>query len=310
MKLLSSPLFVPVAVVAGVLVVATLAWALLTRLKPGSDFRELGLRIRSWWVMATVVLGAVLLVPSAALAFWALVCFWALREFFSLVPGRWEDRTALFLAYLAVPIQFLWVFLGWYGMFIVFVPVYMFLAVAVALIVVGQPKGFVASASRIHWGLMSFVFGLSHAAFLLQLPEKPGFEAGPRGLFLYLVLLVQLNDVFQYVTGKLFGRHKIAPVVSPNKTWEGFLGGLLLTAPLGVLLRFLTPLSLPEAVGAGILLPVFGFFGDLAVGSVKRDVGVKDAGSSIPGHGGVLDRVNSLCYAAPLFFHYVRYLAY
>ena len=125
MKLLSSPLIVPVAVVAGVLVVATLAWALLTRLKPGSDFRELGLRIRSWWVMATVVLGAVLLVPSAALAFWALVCFWALREFFSLVPGRWEDRTALFLAYLAVPIQFLWVFLGWYGMFIVFVPVYM-----------------------------------------------------------------------------------------------------------------------------------------------------------------------------------------
>ena len=283
MKILSGPLLVPVGIIAGVLVVATLAWALLTKLKPASDFRELGLRIRSWWVMASVVLGAVLLVPSAAVAFWALVCFWALREFFSLVPGRWEDRTALFLAYLAV---------------------------AVALIVAGQPKGFVASASRIHWGLMSFVFGLSHAAFLLKLPELPGFAAGPRGLFLYLVLLVQLNDVFQYVAGKLFGRHKIAPVVSPNKTWEGFLGGLILTAPLAVLLRFLTPLSLPEAVGAGILLPVFGFFGDLAVGSVKRDVGVKDAGSSIPGHGGVLDRVNSLCYASPLFFHYVRYLAY
>jgi len=282
-KILSGPLLVPVGIIAGVLVVATLAWALLTKLKPASDFRELGLRIRSWWVMASVVLGAVLLVPSAAVAFWALVCFWALREFFSLVPGRWEDRTALFLAYLAV---------------------------AVALIVAGQPKGFVASASRIHWGLMSFVFGLSHAAFLLKLPELPGFAAGPRGLFLYLVLLVQLNDVFQYVAGKLFGRHKIAPVVSPNKTWEGFLGGLILTAPLAVLLRFLTPLSLPEAVGAGILLPVFGFFGDLAVGSVKRDVGVKDAGSSIPGHGGVLDRVNSLCYASPLFFHYVRYLAY
>ena len=310
MTILSGPLLVPVAIIAGVLVVATLAWALLAKLKPASDFRELGLRIKSWWVMASVVLGAVLLVPSAAVAFWALVCFWALREFFSLVPGRWEDRPALFLAYLAVPIQFVWVFTSWYGMFIVFIPVYMFLAVAVALIVVGQPKGFVASASRIHWGLMSFVFGLSHAAFLLKLPELDGFAAGPRGLFLYLVLLVQLNDVFQYVTGKLFGKHKIAPVVSPNKTWEGLLGGLLLTAPLAVLLRFLTPLSLPEAAGAGILLPVFGFFGDLAVGSVKRDVGVKDAGSSIPGHGGVLDRVNSLCYAAPLFFHYVRYLAY
>lgn len=310
MKGLEGPLLLPVLLVAGVLVAATAAWALLTRLKPGGDFRELGLRVRSWWVMATLVLGAVLLAPKVALAFWALVCFWALREFFTLVPGRWEDRTALFLAYLAVPAQFVWIFVGWYGMFIVFVPVYMFLAVAVALILAGQPKGFVASASRIHWGLMSFVFGLSHAAFLLQLPQKEGFAAGPRGLFLYLVLLVQLNDVFQYVTGKLLGRHRIAPVVSPNKTWEGFLGGLLLTLPLAVALRALTPLSLGEAVGAGLLLPVFGFFGDLAVGSVKRDVGVKDAGSSIPGHGGVLDRVNSLCFAAPVFFHYVRYLAY
>ncbi len=307
---LPAPLLVPVALVAGILVVATAAWGLLKLLRPQADFTELGLRIRSWWVMATVFLAVVLVSQTGALVLWAVVCFWALREFFSLVPGRWEDRSALLLAYLAIPVQFLWIGTGWYGMFIIFIPVYLFLMVPFALILTGEPKGFTASASRIHWGLMTFVFGLSHAAFLLELPERPGFAAGPRGLLLYLVLLGQLNDVLQYVTGKTLGRHRITPVISPKKTWEGFLGGVLLTTPLAVLLRFLTPLSPLQAAGAGLLISVFGFVGDVVVSAVKRDVGVKDSSSAIPGHGGVLDRIDSLCYAAPLFFHYVRYLCY
>lgn len=309
----SSPLFAPVALVLGILVVATVAVFLVRRLAPGVKIDEIDARVRSWWLMATVFFVAVLLSKTGALVFFSLVCFWALKEFFSLVPGRMVDRAAIFFAYLAVPFQFLWIGKDWYGMFIVFIPVYLFLFLPFVLMTTGETKGFVVSASRIHWGLMTFVFGLSHAAALLSLPEKAGFRAGGQGLVLFLVLLTQLNDVFQFLTGKTFGGKdgkRIAPSVSPNKTWAGFLGGVALTTPLAYLLRFLTPFDGAAALAVGAGLAMAGFAGDLVMASVKRDVGVKDASSAIPGHGGVLDRVNSLCYTAPLFFHVVRYFHY
>jgi phosphatidate cytidylyltransferase len=305
-----TPFVKAVAIVLAILVTATLALLAGRRISPARDWKELSDRIRSWWVMAAVFFVAHALPLPAALLFWALGCFWALKEFFTLVPGRWEDRPAMFWAYLAIPVQFLWIGVGWYGMFVIFIPVYVFLWTGFVLVLQEKTAGFVASVSRIHWGLMTFVFGLSHAANLLALPALPGFAAGGKGLLLFLVLLTQGNDVFQYLTGKTFGRHRIAPTVSPNKTWEGFVGGVVLTTAAATGLRFLTPLSLPATIGAGLLISVFGFVGDVVVSAVKRDVGVKDASSAIPGHGGVLDRVNSLACTAPLFFHYVRYLAY
>ncbi|HKC25020.1 MAG TPA: phosphatidate cytidylyltransferase, partial [Thermoanaerobaculia bacterium] len=245
-----NPLLLTASLVAGLLVVATAVTALLQRLRPERDLSEVRARIGSWWVMAGVFLAALLLSRRAALVFFMLVCFWALREFFSLVPGRLVDRGAVFAAYAAIPLQFLFIDAGWYGMFIVFIPVYMFLLGPFLLMRTGEPKGFVVSASRIHWGLMTFVFGLSHAANLLSLPERSDAPAGGRGLLLYLVLLTELNDVFQFLSGKTFGRHRITPVISPKKTWEGFLGGVLLTIPLAAVLRYLTPLSLAEALVA------------------------------------------------------------
>jgi phosphatidate cytidylyltransferase len=305
-----SPMAKSVVIVMGILVLATLSLLIARTVSPARDYKELSDRIKSWWVMTAVFFVAHALPMPAALVFWAVVCFWALKEFFTLVRGRWEDRPAMFWAYVAIPFQFLWIGISWYGMFVIFIPVYVFLWTGFVLVLQETTAGFVASVSRIHWGLMTFVFGLSHAANLLALPPLPGFEAGGKGLLLYLVLLTQGNDVFQYLTGKSFGRHRIAPTVSPNKTWEGFLGGIALTTTAATLLRFLTPLSLPASIGAGLLISVFGFMGDIVVAAVKRDVGVKDASSAIPGHGGVLDRVNSLACTAPLFFHYMRYLAY
>jgi len=306
----NDPLLVPVFFVVAFLLLASLVVFLLKLLKPQADLTEVKLRIRSWWLIAGVFFVAVLLSRRVAMAFWAVVCFWALKEFFSMVPGRMVDRWAIALAYLSIPVQFFFIDIRWYGMFIIFLPVYLFLAVPFLLMLTGDPKGFVVSASRIHWGLMTFVFGLSHAAYLLALPPLPGFVAGPRGLLLFLVLLTELNDVFQFVSGKTFGRHRITPVISPKKTWEGFLGGVLLTTPLAALLRFLTPFTLGEALLAGALIACVGFIGDVVVSAVKRDVGVKDSSSAIPGHGGVLDRIDSLCYTAPIFFHYIYYLHY
>ena len=137
-----------------------------------------------------------------------------------------------------------------------------------------------------------------------------GFNAGGRGLLMFLVFLTEINDIMQFVWGKLFGRHKILPKVSPNKTWEGFLGGVVSTTVIGYFLGFLTPLSTPNVILVSALIAIAGFAGDVVISAIKRDKGIKDMGDSIPGHGGVFDRIDSLSYTAPVFFHLVYYIAY
>jgi phosphatidate cytidylyltransferase len=157
---------------------------------------------------------------------------------------------------------------------------------------------------------MLTVFGISHMAYLLSLPELDGFKSGGRGLLLFLVFLTEINDVMQFTWGKLLGKHKIIPKVSPNKTWEGFIGGVISTTVIGYFLAFLTPLTNYQVLFVSFMIAVSGFVGDIVMSSIKRDVGIKDMGTSIPGHGGVLDRIDSLAYTAPVFFHLVYYLAY
>ena len=126
---------------------------------------------------------------------------------------------------------------------------------------------------------------------------------------IFLLFTTQFNDVSQYVWGKMLGRHKIIPKVSPNKTWEGFLGGLLTVTLISALLApYLTTLNMLQGVAAGLIIGIAGFFGDVVISAIKRDLQIKDSGTMIPGHGGILDRLDSLIYTAPLFFHYVNYL--
>lgn len=294
-----------------VLVVATLIVALLVATHRDRDYQELKLRMRSWWVMIGIFTGAMLLSPMAAVVFWAFVSFLALKEYLSLIPTRRADRRVLFWAYLAIPVHYYWVAIAWYGMFVIFIPVYMFLLLPLRMVIIGETEGFLRAAGTLHWGMMTTVFSLSHLAYLLVLDPKGNPAGGGAGLLLYLVFLTEFNDVAQYTWGKLFGRHKVIPRVSPNKTWEGLVGGIVTTVLLAVLIApWLTPLSLPEALGAGLIIGVFGFVGDVTISALKRDIKVKDSGSLIPGHGGVLDRIDSLTYTAPLFFHYVYYLHY
>jgi phosphatidate cytidylyltransferase len=301
------PVLYVFAGVLGLLALSTILGALLARLRPDKDFRELNARIRSWWLMAVVFMLAILLSRAVSLVFMAFLSFLALKEYLSLIPTRRADRSVLLWAYLAVPLQYLWVWVDWYGMFIIFIPVYMFMLIPVRMVLHGQTEGFLPAAGTLHWGLMTTVFTLSHMAYLLQLPEKGG--AAGASLVLFLVLVTQLNDVAQYTWGKLFGRHKVMPTVSPNKTYEGLLGGMATSFLLVLLLApHLTPLTRNESLVAGFFLPLAGFLGDVSVSAIKRDIGVKDAGSLIPGHGGVLDRVNSLTFTAPLFFHFLRFL--
>jgi len=272
---------------------------------PDRDYRELGLRIRSWWWMIGILWG---LIP--AIVFFGFVSFLGLKEYFSIVPTRQSDRYAIFYAYLSIPVQYYWVAKAEFVMFLIFIPVYMFLFLPMRLVLVGETKGFIRAAGTLHWGLMLTVFSISHLAYLLVLPVKNS-AAGPLGLVIFVLFITQFNDVCQYIWGKNFGKHKIIPKVSPNKTWEGFLGGLATIALVAALAApFLTPLSMVQGLVGGLLIGVAGFIGDVVLSSVKRDLDIKDSSQFIPGHGGVLDRIDSLTFTAPLFFHYLNYLRY
>jgi phosphatidate cytidylyltransferase len=193
----------------------------------------------------------------------------------------------------------------WYGFFAVLIPVYVFLLVPTSLVVVGETQRFLERTATIQWGLMVCVYCLSHAPALLLLDVD--FE-GPNALLLFfLVVVVQLSDVFQYIWGKLAGRRKIAPRVSPNKTWEGFVGGVLSATAVGAALWWATPFAPLAAAGMALAICLAGFAGGLTMAAIKRDRGVKDYGTLLPGHGGVLDRIDSLTFAAPLFFHLTRF---
>lgn len=306
----NNDLLIVVFLIFGILTFASILFFVVGKIKPKANLIELKARTKSWWFMATIFILATVVNTTISYIAIAFLSFVAFRELYSLLGFRDSDRRAIFWAFVSIPIQYYLAYIGWYGAFIIFIPVVMFLLLPLRLVLKGNTEGIVKSMSLLQWTLMLTVFGISHMAYLLSLPEVEGFNSGGRGLLLFLVFLTEINDVMQFTWGKLLGRNKIIPKVSPNKTWEGFIGGLISTTIIGYFLGFLTPLSTPEVLFVSFMIGFSGFVGDIVVSSVKRDIGVKDMGNSIPGHGGVLDRIDSLAYTAPVFFHIVYYLAY
>lgn len=297
-------------IVLSLLVIATFIRVVLGKINPEKDQTELKERTQSWWWMIAILFCAIVVSKMTAIILFAFISFMALKEFFSIVPTRQADRRVIFWAYLAIPVQYYLVYIGWYGMFIIFIPVYVFLLLPIRMVLIGETKGFIHSAGIMHWAVMLTVFCVSHIAYLLALPVI-NKEAGSMGLVIYLLFMTQFNDVSQFFWGKLLGKHKIIPKVSPNKTWEGFIGGMLtIILASGFVGPLLTSLSFKECLLAGLIISVSGFMGDVVVSSIKRDLEIKDSGHLIPGHGGILDRIDSLMFTAPLFFHYIYYLSH
>lgn len=307
---MTSPLHYAFACIVVLLAVASSVSAALAQWRPGKNHIELSLRIKTWWWLVALAFIALIFHRTVAIVLFCLLSFIALKEFLSIAPTRRADNRVLLLAYLSIPFQYLWVGMAWYGMFIVFIPVYVFLLLPMRMVLIGETQGFLRAAGTIQWGLMTTVFSLSHMGYLLMLPAAHGSVSGEMLVF-YLLALTQVNDVAQYLWGKACGRRAVAPRVSPNKTLEGLAGGLATTIVLAWLLGpLLTPMSGLHALGAGLLIGMFGFIGDIVMSAIKRDIGVKDSGNLLPGHGGILDRLDSLTYTAPLFFHYIYYLYY
>jgi phosphatidate cytidylyltransferase len=268
---------------------------------------NLNARVRSWWLMIALFGTALVLGPVVTLLLFGLLSFLALREFLSLTPTRIGDHRALFWCFFVfLPAQYALIGISWYGLFAVLIPVYAFLILPSLAAVAGDTKDFLARCATVQWALMLAVYAVSHAPALLML-HIPGYGLPPAMLLLYLMVVVQISDVFQYVCGKLFGRRRLAPSVSPSKTVEGLAGGGLVAIGVGTGLAGITPFSPLQAAGMSALIVVFGFLGGFALSAIKRDLGVKDWGRAIEGHGGVLDRLDSVCFAAPVFFHFTRY---
>lgn len=293
--------------VIGVLVVASLVGFIIGRFKSGAVVDNLNARIRAWWVMAAVLLVCFLLGKIATLVFFGLLSFFALREFISLTPTRRGDHLVLCLCfYLAIPLQYWLIGIDWYGLFVMCIPVYGFLALPAISALSGDTENFLERNTKIQWGVMLTVFCLSHAPALMLL-RIPGYEGQNLMLLFYLLLVVQLSDVLQYVFGKLFGKHLLAPLVSPSKTVEGLVGGGLAATGVGAALYWITPFTPLQSAALSLLIVLCGFLGGLALSAVKRSLGAKDWGEMIEGHGGILDRLDSVVFSAPVFFHVVRY---
>lgn len=300
-----------IAGVGAVLILASVIGAILQVKAVSGPSRpvvqNLNSRIRAWWVMVSIFAAAFFVGKAATLVLFGLTSFFALREFITLTPTRRADHVPVFLSFFVlIPFQYLLIADNWYGMFAILIPVYAFLILPAVAALAGDTDLFLERMAKTQWGLMVTVFCLSHVAALLLL-DIPGYRGQNALLIFYLVLIAQLSDVFQYVFGKLFGKRKVAPVVSPSKTVEGLLGGGLAATAAGAAMYWITPFSPVQALAMSLAIVAMGFLGGLALSAAKRSLGVKDWGSMIEGHGGMLDRVDSLCFAAPIFFHLTRY---
>jgi phosphatidate cytidylyltransferase len=274
---------------------------------PHSLIDNLNIRIQAWWVM-TVTIGLALLGGRiGVIVLFAFVSFTALREFLTLAPTRRGDHQALVMAFFVVlPFQYFLIGVEWYGMYSVFIPAYAFLFLPILSAVKSDTRNFMERTGTIQWALMVTVYCISHLPALLNL-RIPGYSGRNAFLIVFLVLIVQSGDILHHVCSRYYGKHQIAPQVSPNKTVEGFIGGIITAVALGMLLSWMTPFSVLESAMVSLAAALMGFFGGLVLSAMKRDRGVKDWGMMVDGYGGMLDRVASVCFAAPVYFHIVRH---
>jgi phosphatidate cytidylyltransferase len=299
-----------VAGVTGFLIVASLIGTALAWRDGGKSatIANLNQRIRAWWGMIAIMAIAIGLGSGVTYIVFALLSYLTLREFITLTPTSPSDHTTLFIAFfIAIPVQYVLLWVRWYGMFSIFVPVHLFITLSLVSALTQDTREFLSRNAKIQWAMMVCVYGLSYAPALLIL-DIPRYVGKNALLLFFFLLVVQISDVFQYVVGKLFGKRKIAPHLSPSKTVEGFIGGGLLATLCGAGFYRITPFSFGAALCMSLAIVLSGFVGGLVLSAVKRSLGAKDWGSMIAGHGGALDRVDSICFAAPVFFHLVRYL--
>ena len=325
----SKETLVLVGLVLGLLIVVTVIGQLLKRQTDDTINRAalsaFNQRIRAWWMMCCLLAAAFWFPEEVAVTMFGLISFWALREFITLTPTRLGDHRALFWVFFGfTPLQYILVGFDQinfplpggrivtrpaYDLYSILIPVYAFLFIPARVAFSGDSKRFLERVAKIQSGLLICVYCLSYAAALLYLDlvdsEGNPYNYNARLLFFFIVM-VQLADVLTFAWDRLFGRHVIAERINSSRTWEGLLGGAGCTTLIGSMLAWSTPFTAWQASCMSLMIAILAAGGSMTMSAIKRDRGVKDYGTLVTGHGGVLDRIDSICFAAPVFFHVTR----
>lgn len=268
-------------------------------------------RIQVWWFFS-LVLGLAFLYPTLTVVLFGMLSFWAMREYVTLTPTTLGDHRALFwVFFFFTPMQFILVGLNLYGFYSILIPVYAFLFIAARVAISGDYRRFLERVAKIQFGLLVCVYCLSFAPALLFLkwksPEQDA-TANARLLF-FFVTMVLFSELAQFLCSRLVGKHVIAESIDESRTWEGVLAGAGATAVLGVFLYWATPFQyFWQVMVMSVLIAVMASAGALTMAAIKRDRGEVRSGTLVEGHGGVLSRVDAICFAAPVFYHVTRYL--
>ena len=312
-----------IAVVIGVLAVLMLAGQYLKH-QPESKFDaaivgKFNQRLFFWFMISVLLAVSLFLGRGPTIILFGLLSFWALREFITMTPTRLGDHRTLFWVFLGfTPLQYFLVAFDYYDLFTIVIPVYASLFIPARIAFTGDRERFLERTAKIQFGLLICVYSLSHAAALLNLnlmewnPQESKMKmwyGQPAGLLLFFMIIVQVSDAFHFVWDRLFGKHLIAANVNETKTWEGLIGAALCSALVGFILQLLaiTPFTWYGAAVMALVISVMASSGSMTMSAIKRDRGVKDYGSLVQGHVGILDRIDSICFAAPIFFHLTRF---
>lgn len=303
----SKPILIAFVIIYSVLILCSIAFRLM-RSSNNKLATELIQRTNSWWIISIGVAALVLLPPIYGTCLLGFLSFVALREMYSISPLRASDRLALFIGYLSIPIQYILVYNGLFASAMVFIPLGMFLLIPLALVISGNMERIGRSMTTIPSLLILTVYMPSHL-LLLHHFEFESYELGGGGMILFMILITAFNDVFQYTWGKLIGKRKILPNVSPNKTVGGMVGGIITTGMFGWLLSFMMPFDPITVLLLSLVVGFLGFAGDAILSAIKRDLKIKDTGDAIPGHGGIMDRLDSFVFITPFFVHLIYQIA-
>ena len=307
----------------GLLLLLLIAIQLLKRqsenLVDKTTIRGFERKVVAWLTMSLLLTSALIFSPVVAVIFFGIVSFWALREFITMTPTRRADhRTLFWVIFLFTPLQYVLIAYNLYYFYTIVIPVYGSLFIAARIAFSGDHKRFLERIAKIQFGLLLCVYALSHAPALLFLELKT-FDAtaqewevwrgSPAGLLMYFVLLVQLSDMFQFAWDRLAGRNIIAPEVNATRTWEGLIGSACCTAIVGMFIQWVlpvTPFTISGAGCLGLVVASMAASGNMTMSAIKRDRGIKETGTLVQGHRGILDLIDAVCFAAPIFFHITR----
>lgn len=311
----SSPLVWAIAIVFAALSVGTLVRMIALR-EAAADVRQSRFgSLKTWWILASLLSVAVLCGSTGILVLLTVAAVCGLREFITLVGREQVGKPTEFVVFVLALAYYLLLSVGHGELVRQTAPVVFVVVLGGLRALLGRIEGYIRITAAMFWGLMLLVYCLSHAYLVLETSFVSEPPVGNAGWFLFLVLLTETNDIMQAITGRRFGKTKIVPRVSPNKSLQGLLGGMMTTVLLAaVSAPWLTSLTLGRSPGAGLLVSVAagglislsGFLGDINVSGIKRDAGVKDGSAMLPGQGGMIDRVNSLTFTAPVFYCFVR----